>query len=178
MVHAELNYNPYLLKTEVRFNGNPPRINSLVEKYQGENLQTWVNEIPSIFYDEMNGYDFELDFFGTELDFEELKKAFAKAGVGKDLVQLFHKGELNSRDDKSTAINFLLKWLEDNPNRKFDSAAFRIKYRDLFEGAYPMVVIGGTVSFDSLLSNTEISLENVESVDELRKTDLHSTRKI
>lgn len=175
MVHAELNYNPYLLKTEVRFNGNPPRINSLVEKYQGENLQTWVNEIPSIFYDEMNGYDFELDFFGTELDFEELKKAFAKAGVGKDLVQLFHKGELNSRDDKSTAINFLLKWLEDNPNRKFDSAAFRIKYRDLFEGAYPMVVIGGTVSFDSLLSNTEISLENVESVDELRKTDLHST---
>ena len=62
MVRAELIYNPYLLETEVRFNGNPPRINSLVEKYKGEKLQTWISEIPSIFYDEMNGYDFELEF--------------------------------------------------------------------------------------------------------------------
>ena len=85
MVRAELIYNPYLLETEVRFNGNPPRINSLVEKYQDKKLQTWVNEIPSIFYDEMNGYDFELDFSGTELDFEELRRSFIQAGVGKIL---------------------------------------------------------------------------------------------
>ena len=44
MIKAELIYNPYLLETEVRFNGNPPRINSLVEKYQKEKLQTWVSE--------------------------------------------------------------------------------------------------------------------------------------
>ena len=48
MVQAELIYNPYLLETEVRFNGQLPRINSLVEKYQGEKLQTWISEIPSI----------------------------------------------------------------------------------------------------------------------------------
>ena len=40
MVRAELVYNPYLLETEVLFDGKPPRINSLVEKYQGEKLQT------------------------------------------------------------------------------------------------------------------------------------------
>ena len=59
MISAELNYNPYLLETEVRFNGNPPRINSLVEKYQGKKLQTWVGDLPGIFYDEMNGYNFD-----------------------------------------------------------------------------------------------------------------------
>ncbi len=175
MVRAEMIYNPYLLETEVRFNGNPPRINSLVEKYQGKKLQTWVNDVPAIFYNEMNGFDFELDFSGPELDFNELKRAFIQAGVGKDLVQLFHKGKLESRHAKSLAIDDFLQWLEENPNRKFDLAAFRTKNRDLFESAYSFVVIGGTVNSESIFPNIDISIENVASVDELRKTDLYST---
>ena len=107
MVKAELIYNPYLLQTEVRFNGNPPRINSLVEKYQNEKLQTWVGKVPSIFYDEMNGYDFELDFSGTELDFEEVKKSFLNAGVKHDRVQIFHKGELDSRKALPSPLRLL-----------------------------------------------------------------------
>lgn len=83
MIRAELSYNPYLLETNILFNGEPPRINSLVEKYQGQKLQEWIDKIPAIFYNEMNGYDFELDFSGTELDFEELKHAFLQAGVGE-----------------------------------------------------------------------------------------------
>ena len=62
MMKAELNYNPYLLETSVKFNGQAPRINSLVEKFQNSSLQKWVHRIPDIFYDEMNGFDFELDF--------------------------------------------------------------------------------------------------------------------
>ena len=34
MVKVELEYNPYLMETVVRFDGREPRINSLVEKYQ------------------------------------------------------------------------------------------------------------------------------------------------
>ena len=175
MVRAELIYNPYLLETEVRFNGMPPRINSLVEKYQNEKLQTWVSSIPSIFYDEMNGFDFELDFSGTELDFEEVKRSFVQAGVGKNLVQLFHKGELQSRHEKSVAIDEFLLWLKNNPNRKFDAVTFREKNRELFERAYPFVVLGGTISAVRLFPDIDVSIENVESADELRKTDLHST---
>ena len=73
MVKAELSYNPYLLETKITFNGQEPRINSLVEKYQQETLQNWVRRIPSIFYDEMNGYDFELEFSGTKLEYEDLE---------------------------------------------------------------------------------------------------------
>ena len=81
MVKAELSYNPYTLETDIRFNGQPPRINSLVEKYQSETLQDWIKELPRIFHDEMNGYDFELEFSGTARDFDELKRAFMQAGV-------------------------------------------------------------------------------------------------
>ena len=175
MVSAELIYNPYLLETDVLFDGKPPRINSMVEKYKNEKLQTWISKVPSVFYDEMNGYYFELDFSGTELDFQELEKSFKQAGVGKDLVQLFHKGELGSRMEKLLAIDGLLKWLEKNPNRKFDFESFYEKHRNLFDETYPYVVIGGAVNSENLFEGITVSVDNVESVDELRKTDLHST---
>ena len=80
MVKAELNYNPYLLETSIKFNGQEPRINSLVEKFQDDPLQSWVRRIPEIFYDEMNGYDFELEFSGTERDYQEVVHAFREKG--------------------------------------------------------------------------------------------------
>lgn len=175
MVRAELSYNPYLLETEVRFNGDPPRINSLVEKYQKTKLQTWVSDLPGIFYDEMNGYDFELDFSGTELDFEELKKSFVQAGVGKDLVQLFHKGKLGSRQEKTRALEDFLKWLQENPNRKFNLSEFQMENKEVYEGAYPFVIIGGLAAEGRLFEDIDVSVENVVSADELRKTDLRST---
>lgn len=75
MVKAELSYNPYLQETEIRFNGQSPRINSHVEKYLDKKLQTWIHKLPYIFRDEMNGYGFELEFSGTELDYEEDRKS-------------------------------------------------------------------------------------------------------
>ena len=138
MVQADLEYNPYLLETTVRFNGNLPRINSLIEKYQGDKLQTWIQRVPAFFYDEMNGYYFELDFSGTSLDYEELQKSFAQAGVGKDQVLLFHKGELESRHEKVLEISQLLKWMNNTPNRKFDLTSFLDKNKDTFDTSYPL----------------------------------------
>jgi hypothetical protein len=69
MVKAELIHNPYLLETAVRFNGREPKINSLVEKYRADRLQDWIAKLPAIFYNQMNGYDFDLDFSGTKTDF-------------------------------------------------------------------------------------------------------------
>lgn len=175
MVRAELTYNPYLLETEVRFNGIPPRINSLVEKYKGQYLENWIRKIPHIFHDEMNGYDFELDFTGTNLDFDELKSSFEAAGIGPDQVQLFHKGELDGRMEKVSAINGLLKWLNENPDRKFDIEAFRENNRELFEEIYSYVVIGSMVDDEQLFADLKIAVDNVASIDELEKTDLRST---
>ena len=175
MVHAELSYNPYLLETEVLFNGEPPRINSLVEKYQGRPLQEWIAKVPSIFYNEMNGYDFELDFTGTTLDFEELKATFLQAGVGSDLVSLFHKGILGGRNEKVIAIDELLEWLKAERNRNFDADAFFEKNKELLEGAYSLVTIGGSLPNTALFDDMDIAIENVDSVDELCRADLKST---
>ena len=131
MVKVELEYNPYLMETSVRFDGREPRINSLVEKYQNSKLQDWIREIPEIFYNEMNGYGFELEFSGTKMDFEQLKKTFEDAGVTDDQVVLFHKNEINSREDKVIALEQLVNWLSSGEgNEVFDEEAFFDKYNE------------------------------------------------
>ena len=61
MVKAELSYNPYLQETDIKFNGQSPRINSHVEKYMDKKLQIWIKKIPRIFKDEMNGYGYFIE---------------------------------------------------------------------------------------------------------------------
>ena len=112
MIKAELVYNPYLGETDIKFNGQSPKINSLVEKYQGEILNDWIDRIPQIFHDEMNGYGFELDFSGTELDCKNLQATFDRFGISRQEVPIFFKNELESRSVKVDRIENLLCWLK------------------------------------------------------------------
>lgn len=175
MVKAELEYNPYLLETVIRFNGQEPRINSLVEKYECEALRNWIDKIPGIFYDEMNGYDFELEFSGTERDYQELKSIFERKGIGDDQVHIFHKNILNSRKEKNLKIEELLNWLANNRNSHFDFDQFKRDNDDLFEGLYPFIIINGHMLNTSAFDNTEVSVEQIDTVKELEHTALEDT---
>lgn len=172
MVHAELIHNPYLLQTTVKFNGQSPRINSQIEKYEKMTLKDWVEKIPQIFYDEMNGFDFDFNFSGTSADFEEVKKVFEKAGISKELVRLFHKNELENVEIKSSEIDDLLQWLVDTPNRKFDYPKFKANYTEIFDSVYPYIVIRGN-SPESI--HTQIGIERISNAAELDNTLLTST---
>lgn len=175
MVKVEFSYNPYLVETNIKFNGQNPRINSLVEKYQHNVLQTWVSKIPSIFYDEMNGFDFELEFSGTILDYEDVKAAFLNAGVDDTQVRIFHKNELDCRYSKVQQISKLLQWFDENRNRKFDFTLFMEENDELFHNSYNCVVINGHVSEEILFEEYHIDIEAVDDVHELDNTKLFHT---
>lgn len=164
MISAELEHNPYLLITDVWFNGQKPNINSRIEKYEHTPLKEWVNEIPGIFYDEMNGYDFDLFFTGTKIDFHEIEKAFARAGASKK-VRIIHKNELEDPLTKSAEIDNLLLWLKNHPNNRFPYQAFMEENQDLFEGLYPYYVINGPIP--SEIKTDNISIESVKSAEKL-----------
>ena len=175
MIKAELSYNPYLLKTDIKFNGQPPRVNSLVEKYQHKNLQSWINRIPKIFYDEMNGYYFELDFTGTKLDYESLCNTFRKAGITEEIVPIVHKECLEERVVKQKELDELLAWLEENRNCRFNYDEFRADNSDLFDGSYSYVFLHGRGLNGSILEDMNVSVEYVDKVEELNNTNLDCT---
>ena len=169
MVKAELSYNPYLLETGVTFNGCAPKINSLVEKHLTGALQKWADRIPAIFYDEMNGYGFDLEFNGTCADYEALQATFDAQGIGRESVRLFHKNELEDACQKSERLACLLDWLRGNPNRRFDYPAFRAAQADLFDTDYSFIVMQGE-QCDSPFP--DVVVEAVSGAEELAQTDL------
>ena len=172
MINAELSYNPYLMETKIKFNGQPPRINSLVEKYQEMNLQSWINKIPRIFYDEMNGYYFELDFTGTQLDYEMPCKTFRKAGISDKVVPIVHKGCLEDRITKHKRMDDLLTWLQEKPNHRFDYDAFRAENSEFFDSGYSYIYLHGRSLEEAKLEDIDLSVEYVDTVEELNNTDL------
>lgn len=172
MISAELNHNPYLLKTTVKFNGQNPKINSQIEKYEKMPLKDWVHLVPEIYYSEMNGYDFNLYFIGTRSDYEEVKKAFADKGIKEKDVRIFHRNEIENADTKRKEVDELILWLKNTPNRKFDFDAFWRQTADVFEGSYPYIMIRGSLPSDA---ESLLSLERVDSAIELKNTNLTST---
>ena len=169
MVNAELQHNPYLLETEVKFNGQEPKINSQIEKFENKLLADWVRDVPRMFYDEMNGYDFDLFFSGTEYDFQKLQQTFISLGVTPDQVRLIMRNELEDAEIKSNEIRDLIEWLRENRNRQFDFDGFCDANRSLFEETFSCIVIRGK---DEVPKDLTFTLENVKCVDEIAGTNL------
>ena len=172
MIKADLSYNPYISELKVQFNGHPPRINSMIEKYQRRPLQDWIAEIPQIFHDEMNGYGFQLDFYGTELDFDEVKNAFLKAVVSEREVQISLKNELECREVKIEKLRVLHEWLSEYRYRNFAYDKFKADNHDILEADFVGIVLHGNSVKPNLRG---VSVENVDSIKELECTDLTHT---
>ena len=172
MVKVELSYNPYVRETIVKFNGQEPRVNSLIEKYKKSILQDWIDKLPSILYDEMNGYGFEFLFSGLEDDFKRIRAAFRRAGVPEGEVCFIHKNTLDNPVEKNKQINELLNWISSNPNRRFDYDAFKEKYKDILETPFSFITINGENAESITLSNESINIENIENVEELSSSDI------
>ena len=170
MVNAELQHNPYLLETEVKFNGQDPKINSQIEKYEKKLLADWVRDVPRMFYDEMNGYDFDLFFSGTEHDFQKLQQTFISLGVTPDQVRLIMRNDLEDAEIKSNEIRNLIEWLKENRNRQFDFDDFYDANRELLEETFSCIIIRGK---DEVPEDLAFTLENVKSVDEIAGTNLN-----
>lgn len=175
MIKTELVYNPYLRETTVRFNGRAPRINSMIEKYDKEVLQTWLAELPEIFADEMNGYDFAVEFSGTELDYSDLTKSFADKEISESQVSFFYKNELDGRKKKYNDLLNLLNWVKNNPNRRFDYDLFRKEHDDMFESMFTYIVLHGNFKEITLFDNVAVPIENIDDVNELNGTNIRNT---
>ena len=172
MVNAELSHNPFLLETKVLFNGYPPRVNSAIRKHENQALSDWVQDVPKIFHDEMNGYGFALYFMGTVSDFESVTQAFRDAGVPEQSVRIYQKGALKSADEKREAVLGLLQWLRDNPSRWFDAESFLTTNSELLDDSFPLLLLHGESGHEPMAPMT---FESVDTVEELDGADLSNT---
>lgn len=76
-----IKYNPYKLETEIKVDGKKLAQNSKLGEriVDGTRLQEWVEDLPQILVDEYNDTEFEVEFHGTLLDYEDLTSVLNEA---------------------------------------------------------------------------------------------------
>lgn len=172
MVKVNLEYNPYLMNFKAKFNDKEPRINSLIEKYEKMPLQTWIKDVPHILYDEMNGYDFDLEFIGPNLEYEDIVKSFENMNISSEDVRCTHIKSMESRTEKLAEIIELNQWMEEHRNNRLDLETLKIENPDVFDNSHSIIIIGDTNLGEFSFDNTNVSIEVISDINELDNTEL------
>ncbi|MBR4625345.1 MAG: dynamin family protein, partial [Alphaproteobacteria bacterium] len=73
MKNVSIKYNPYLLKTEIKIDGEEPKSNSSLN-FGKQRLQEWAEKFVAIFLDEYRDANVKIEFTGSLADYNDLKE--------------------------------------------------------------------------------------------------------
>ena len=77
MAQVYVKYNPYRLETTVKVNGRDVSTDSILYKVtKGKRLQEWIGKFPKMRREELNTFDFSMEYCGMALDGDDFEEAF------------------------------------------------------------------------------------------------------
>lgn len=155
---VSIKYNPYKLSTEVLINGNSFASDSaLSSKVNGKRIQEWIGGLPLMLSKELGESSYEVHFYGTEMDFDDVREAFniarRKSEVG-DITFNFTKGK--STDDIQDKVVEIFNAIQadDSPIPEFKSEKLRIEFESIKNSYFPISVIATMSAGKSTLINS------------------------
>lgn len=168
MVKVELKYNPYVLETKVYFNGQLPKINSQIEKFENKRLFVWSDKLLDILYSEMNGYDFDLDFSGTKADYEKIKYLIEKNHLNSE-IRLNFVNRLQEAAKKCRRFKEMITWLKRSSIEEFHFPEFwEINQEYMIENNLLYVLVDKKVA-DFSIEDLDVNIESIDSISQLPK---------
>lgn len=166
MVKVELKYNPYVLETKVYFNGQLPKINSQIEKFENKRLFVWSDKLLDILYSEMNGYDFDLDFSGTKADYEKIKYLIEKNHLNSE-IRLNFVNRLQEAAKKCRRFKEMITWLKRSSIEEFHFLEFwEINQEYMIENNLLYVLVDKKVA-DFSIEDLDVNVESIDSISQL-----------
>lgn len=166
MVKVELKYNPYVLETKVYFNGQLPKINSQIEKFENKRLFVWSDKLLDILYSEMNGYDFDLDFSGTKADYEKIKYLIEKNQLNSE-IRLNFVNRLQEAAKKCRRFKEMITWLKRSSIEEFHFLEFwEINQEYMIENNLLYVLVDKKVA-DFSIEDLDLNVESIDSISQL-----------
>lgn len=113
MRNIDIKYNPYRLETSILIDGEEPKQNSKL-KFEDCRLQEWIEELPQILFEECSSRDFNINFHGTILDYEDVESMSHEAkkqGININLTHIPAK----EVTDKEAAISDIFDEIQAGP---------------------------------------------------------------
>lgn len=168
MTQVYVKYNPYRLKTEIQVNGKDLTQDSGVYKLlKGKRLQEWVSSFPQMLVDEFHSVDFDVEFYGMPLDwddFEEAMKTAKQSGVIQNLHLKFIEGR--DSEDITNKIVSIFNDLKEGPIDAFRDPKLLRAFEDIRNAVFPINVIATMSSGKSTLINALLQQKLMPSKNE------------
>ena len=168
MVQIYVKYNPYKLETEIKINGNPILKDSTLYKLiKGKRLQEWISEFPKMLEAETNSVDFDIEFYGMPLDWDDFEDAFNNAKATGQINSLNLKFiEGRSNEDITERIIDIFTDLKEGPIDDFRDPKLLRAFDNINNSIFPINVIATMSSGKSTLINALLSNRLMPSKNE------------
>lgn len=168
MAQVYVKYNPYRLSTLIQVNGKEIETDSTLYKVvKGKRLQEWVGDFPKMLRDELNTVDFEIEFCGMDLDWDDFEDAFQNAqkeGALKQVQLKFTEGK--SDDDITEKIVDIFDDLQNGPLEDFRDPKLIKAFESIHNSVFPVNVIATMSSGKSTLINALLEKKLMPSKNE------------
>lgn len=168
MTQVYVKYNPYKLETIVKVNGREVTTDSMLYKLaKGKRLQEWISAFPKMLRESLNTVDYELEFCGTQLDWDDFEDAFEQAqkeGIVKVSDMKFIAGKSNEAVNEQIVEVF--KDLQEGPIEDFRDVKLTKIFNEINNSVFPISVIATMSSGKSTLINALLGAKLMPSKNE------------
>ena len=168
MAQVYVKYNPYRMTTQIRVNGNDISNDSTLFKVvKGKRLQEWISKFPQMLVDELNTVEFDIEFYGMALDWDDFEDMFTRAqneGVIKSLRLKFVEGK--SDEAINEKIVGVFTDLQEGPIDDFRDRRLVRAFENINNSVFPINVVATMSSGKSTLINALIGKKLMPSKNE------------
>ena len=168
MAQVYVKYNPYKMETQISINGKAITTDSgLYKVVRGKRLQEWVAKFPQMLVDELNTVDFDIEFYGMPLDWDDFEDVFKRAkdnGTIKSLKMEFSEGK--SDETVSDKIVNVFTDLQEGPVDDFRDPKLIRAFSNINNSVFPINVIATMSSGKSTLINALLGKKLMPSKNE------------
>lgn len=111
MTKVDIAYNPYKLTTSIYVNGKKPKQNSSLNP-ENRRLQEWVDKLPDILLNEYPDNNYDIQFTGTQVDYDDLASSFS---ANKDIKVNFKFAKKGDAETIEKAIDEIFQEIKEGP---------------------------------------------------------------
>lgn len=109
-----IKYNPYKVETEIKIDDKEPKPNSKFH-VGNKRLQEWIDDLPKMLLEECNTRDFELVFYGTTPDYEDVLAIAEEAKKDNINIKVVEHVPAKEVKDKEKAIQEVFNEIQNGP---------------------------------------------------------------
>lgn len=152
MQNVIIMHNPYKVISTIQVNGEEPKQDSKLIQYLTQRFQLWVDKIPSLLAEEYNDDEFQIAFYGTELDYQDLLVAI-DAAKSNGVFITPQKMAAKEFGEKEADIRTLFTKVQQLPFDELQSPAVADAFNKAFNEEFEVNVVATMSAGKSTLIN-------------------------